>query len=91
MLYNLCTSESKGKIGDIILDESPEVGCTVYFAEAIWRVVEIVWMQNVDNNSVSSGLLCVGRIDNEDSELKAAIGTALESDEPPGLADEDQS
>jgi hypothetical protein len=88
MLYDLCKFGSKEKIGEIIRDETPEVGCTVHFASAIWRVVEIVWMQNSGNNSVSSGLLYVERIADEEGELKAAIDAALEKDEPLRLTDE---
>ena len=69
MLYRLCTSESREEIGDIILDESPKIGCTVCFAGATWRITGIVWMQDVDNNSKSSGLVSVERIDDEEKEL----------------------
>jgi len=61
LLYDLCTAESKEKIGEVILDEPPKVGCNVCCAGATYRVTGIVWMQNVDSNSVSSGLLSVER------------------------------
>lgn len=65
MRYDLCTSASKEKIGDVILDESPKVGCEVPWAGATYRVTGIVWMQDVDSNSVLSGLLCVKRVQDE--------------------------
>jgi hypothetical protein len=63
MRYDVCTSESNEQIGDTILNESPTVGSTIHFAGATWRVTGIKWMGNADNNSQSSGLLCVERID----------------------------
>jgi hypothetical protein len=66
MHYDLCTPKSREPIGFTIENESPVVGGTVRYAAASWRVVEIVWMRNLDNNRVSSGLLCVERIDDED-------------------------
>jgi hypothetical protein len=64
MLYGLCTSESAVKIGDLILDETPTVGCEVRFAEATWRITGIVWIvEGVLNNRQSSGLVCVERVD----------------------------
>ena len=63
MLYDLCTSESQVKFGDIILDEPPKVGCTVSFAGVAWRITGIKWMGSGGNNRGPSGLLCVERID----------------------------
>jgi hypothetical protein len=64
MRYDLCKSERKQNIGYIIQDESPEVGSTISFAEARWRVVDIEWKVDlISDNSRSSGLLCVERID----------------------------
>ncbi len=71
MRYDLSTAESKEKIGDVILDESPEVGCEVRCAGATYRVTRIVWMQNVKSNSVSSGLLCVEPVKADPERLPA--------------------
>ena len=61
MRYDLCTSESKEIIGDIIVDESPQKGDRVRFNNGDWRIKEIVWQQNANDktNSTSSGLLCI--------------------------------
>jgi hypothetical protein len=88
MRFDLATSDCKEKIGDVLLDRAPEVGGTVHFAEATWRVEKIAWMRDAGNNSLSSGLLCVERID--DDTLTAAVDSALEKDEPLGLTEEDR-
>lgn len=59
MLFNLCTAESKEKIGDVFLDETPEVGCNIHWAGETYRVAEIAWTGTTNSNKLSSGLLVV--------------------------------
>jgi hypothetical protein len=66
MRYDLCTSDNTDKIGDIILNELPKVSTILHFSQANWRVTGIKWSQDVNNNDVSSGLICVERIISND-------------------------
>jgi hypothetical protein len=61
MLYNLWT-ESREKIGEVILDEPPKIGRNVSCAGATYRVTWIAWVETADSNSVSSGDLSVKRV-----------------------------
>ena len=58
MLYNLWT-ESREKIGEVILDEPPEVGQNVRCAGATFRVTGTAWVGAPVSNSVPSGNLLV--------------------------------
>ncbi len=65
MRYDLCTSENKEKIGDIILDKSPGNRDVVRFSCRDWQIKEIVWERDANDktNSTSSGLLCIEPIE----------------------------
>jgi hypothetical protein len=65
MRYDLCTSDSTAKIGDIILSELPKESSIIHFAQSNWRVTGIVWSQEMNSNDVSSGLIRVERISND--------------------------
>jgi hypothetical protein len=65
MRYDVCTPESKERIGDIILDKSLQKGDPVRFKGTDWRIRGIVWERDPNDrtNSVSSGLLCIEPIE----------------------------
>ena len=62
MRYTLRTAESQEKIGEVFLDEPPEVGHSVSSAGATYRVTGIAWTGTADSNSVSCGDIFVKRV-----------------------------
>lgn len=63
MKFDLSNSDGETVIGDAILSNSPKIGDILPFGGANWRVTAIIWLAETNRNDVSSGCVCVKRIE----------------------------